>query len=191
MKPLGSNENHLDAHEPRWFAIYTQFKSEKRVQKRLLEQGIQAYLPVQQVTRRFQSTTRRVELPLISCYVFTRITKIQYIQVLNTPGVIRFVRFAQNLVSIPDREIQLLQQIAGAGRPLEAEPISWQTGDEVEIISGSLAGVRGILALHDQKKKVVIELANIGFALRLVVEPALLRYAGKRTHQQQRGGLSP
>lgn len=87
--------------------------------------------------------------------------------------------------------MQWLQRIAGDGRPLEAGPIGWQTGDEVEIISGSLAGIRGILVPHDQKKNVVIELVNIGFALRLVVEPALLRYAGKRTHQQQREGLSP
>lgn len=100
MKPIKSTENHLDAREPRWFAVYTRFKSEKRVQKRLLEQGIQAYLPVQQLTRRFQRSTRRVELPLISCYVFTRITKFQYVQVLNTPGVLRFVRFSQNLVAI-------------------------------------------------------------------------------------------
>jgi transcription antitermination factor NusG len=171
-----NKENHLHEVEPRWFAIYTKYKREKLVQKRLHEQGIQTYLPLQHLTRRYERKVRVVELPLISCYVFTRITKKSYAPVLNTADVLRFVKFSQNLIAIPEREIQLLQRVVGGGVEVEIEPKSHcQVGDEVEIIGGGLAGVRGILVEKGKKKNVLLELKNIGCSLRMEVDPAMLR----------------
>lgn len=133
----------------------------------------------------------RVELPLIRCCVFTRITKLPFVKVLNTPGIICFVRFAQNLVFVPDREIQLLQDITQERRAWDVEPISWQRGNLVEITSGGLIGVIGIFAPRDQKKKVVFGLTNTGFALRQEVEPTLLRHGVKEVPCSRHGGESP
>lgn len=177
------NENHLDNVEPRWFAVYTKFKREKMVQKRLQEQGIQAYLPIQRLTRRYDRKVKVVEMPLISCYVFTRITKKNYVPVLNTADVLNFVKFSQNLIAIPDREIQLLQRIVGEGIDLEITPKSYQVGDEVEIVSGSLAGVKGILLDKDKQRNFLIELKSIGYSLRIQVEPALLKKVGSRARE--------
>lgn len=175
MNTLKINENHLNESEQRWFAVYTKYKREKLVQKRLQEQGIHVYLPIQRLTRRYERKVKTVELPLISCYIFTRITKKHYVPVLNTADVLHFVKFSQNLIAIPDREIRLLQRITGEGIELEVEPKSFMVGEEVEIIAGSLAGVRGILQQKDRKKNFVIELKSIGYALRISVEPAMLK----------------
>lgn len=178
MSEVKSSEYHLDESEPRWFAVYTKFKREKMVQKRLHEQGIQAYLPIQRLMRKYERKVKMVEMPLISCYVFTRITKKSYVPVLNTADVLQFVKFSQNLIAIPDREIQLLQRIAGEGFELEVEQKSYQVGDEVEITSGSLAGVRGILLEKDKQKNFLVEFSSIGYSLRIQVEPALLQKIG-------------
>jgi len=183
MSTVTLNENHLDNVEPRWFAVYTKFKREKMVQKRLQEQGIQAYLPIQRLTRRYDRKVKVVEMPLISCYVFTRITKKNYVPVLNTADVLHFVKFSQNLIAIPDREIQLLQRIVGEGIDLEIMPKSYQVGDEVEIVSGSLAGVKGILLDKDKQRNFLIELKSIGYSLRIQVEPALLKKVGSRARE--------
>lgn len=177
MSALQSAENHLDEREPRWFAVQTKYKREKLVEKRLREQGIQAYLPIQRLTRRYERKVKIVEMPLIHCYVFARITKKNYVPVLNTLDVLQFVKFSQNLIAIPEREIQLLQRIAGEGLKVEAEPKTFCVGDEVEIASGSLAGLRGILLERDRQKVFVVELNSIGYALRISVEPGLLRKA--------------
>lgn len=180
MRTVTSSENHLDNVEPRWFAVYTKFKREKMVQKRLQEQGIQAYLPIQSLTRRYDRKVKVVEMPLISCYVFTRITKKHYVSVLNTADVLNFVKFSQNLIAIPDREIQLLQRIVGEGIDLEVAPKGYQVGDEVEIVSGSLAGVRGILLEKANPRNFLVELKSIGYSLHIQVEPGLLKKAGAR-----------
>ena len=175
MNTLKINENHLHESEPRWFAVYTKYKREKLVQKRLQEQGIHTCLPIQRLTRQYERKVKTVELPLISCYIFTRITKKEYVPILNTADVLHFVKFSQNLIAIPDREIRLLQRITGEGIEVEVEPKSFLVGEEVEIVSGSLAGLRGILLQKDRKKNFVIELSNIGFMLRISVEPAMLK----------------
>lgn len=178
MNTLKLNENHLDDFEPRWFAVYTRYKREKLVQKRLQEQGVHAYLPLHHLTRRYERKVKTVELPLISCYIFTRITKKQYVPVLNTADVLHFVKFSQNLIAIPDREIRLLQRITGERIEVEAEPKSLVVGEEVEIVGGSLAGVQGILMQKDQRKNFVVELTSIGYSLRIYVEPGMLKKAG-------------
>ncbi|MCB0624781.1 MAG: UpxY family transcription antiterminator, partial [Saprospiraceae bacterium] len=76
--------NQLDERQERWFAVYTRFKREKLVYQRLQEKGIHAFLPLQNLTRQYASRKRSVQLPLISCYVFTRITKKDYVRVLET-----------------------------------------------------------------------------------------------------------
>lgn len=175
-----NNENHLDEVAPRWFAVCTKYKREKVVQKRLQEQGIQTYLPLQHFTRRYERKVRVVELPLISCYVFTRITKKSYAPVLNTADVLHFVKFSQNLIAIPEREIQFLQRVVGGGFEVEIEPKNYcQVGDEVEIIGGGLAGIRGILVEKGKKKNVLLELKNIGCTLRMEVDASLLKKIGK------------
>jgi transcription antitermination factor NusG len=175
MNALKLNENHLDESEPRWFAVYTKYKREKLVEKRLHEQGIQAYLPIQRLTRKYERKVKTVELPLISCYIFTRITKKNYTPVLNTADVLQFVKFSQNLIAIPDREIQLLRRVVGEGIDVDIEPKTFYPGDEVEIATGNLTGIRGILLEKDKKKNFIIELNSIGYSLRISVEPALLR----------------
>jgi len=169
-------ENHLDEQEARWFAVYTRYKREKQVLKRLTEKGITTYLPIQRVKRYYTRKVKQVELPLISCYLFTKITKPEYIPVLDTPDVVKFVRFSKNLISIPEREIKLIQRVVGEDVEVEMEPRQhMRKGDEVEIIGGRLTGLKGTLVNLDGQKHFVIELENLGYAMRMQVDPQYLR----------------
>jgi transcription antitermination factor NusG len=157
--------NQLSLDEPRWFAIYTNFKREKLVNKMLLQKGIENYLPLQKLTRRYSRKVRAVELPLISGYVFVKIVKNQYIPVLETDHVLKFIRFSKNLLAIPESEIDLIKRVVGEGMEITMEPITYQEGDEVEIVGGNLTGLRGKLISKDGKKQFTIELNNLGYSL--------------------------
>lgn len=171
-----SYENHLDEQEARWFAVYTRYKREKQVLKRLTEKGITTYLPIQRVKRYYTRKVKQVELPLISCYLFTKITKPEYIPVLDTPDVVKFVRFSKNLISIPEREIKLIQRVVGEDVEVEMEPRQhMRKGDEVEIIGGRLTGLKGTLVNREGQKHFVVELESLGYAMRMQVDPQYLR----------------
>lgn len=173
-KPEGP-VNQLDDTEPRWFAIYTMAKREKLVARRLAERGIEAYVPLQHLTRYYTRKIRHVELPLISGYVFTRITQKQYVPVLETPDVVNFVRFNKNLIAIPEMEIDIIRRVVGDKLEAHVEPLSINVGDEVEIIGGQLTGVRGKLIARENKREVLLELHTIGYALRVSVNEEYLR----------------
>ncbi len=181
MKPeTHKNLHQLDEHEARWFAVYTRFKREKLVLRQLQERGIEAYLPLQSFTRRYTRNVRQVELPLISCYIFTKITQLQYVPVLETPDVVNFVKCAKQLIAIPETEMDIMRRVVGEGQAIDVQLGAYQPGDEVEIIGGNLTGLQGWLIETANGKNFVIELENLGYSLRMSVNPALLRKTGRR-----------
>lgn len=171
--------SHLHESEPKWFAVYTRFKSEKVVHRLLATKNIEAYLPLQKVTRRYTRKIKHHDIPLISCYVFVRITREEYVPVLETENVLRFIKFARNLYAIPDHEIDIIRRVTGEGEEVVAEPGTFQEGDMVEIIGGKLTGIKGRLVEKHGKKQVVVELESIGFSLRMTVDIALLQHLQK------------
>jgi transcription antitermination factor NusG len=175
-----SNERTLDEMHPRWFAVSTRFKREKVVHKRLQDKGIETYLPLQRYARQYDRRVRTVEIPLIGNYIFTKITKKQYVPVLSTADVVHFVKCSQTLIAIPEREILVLKRIAGEMFDVEIEPRrEYTVGDRVEVVGGSLTGLQGILVEKDRKKNFLIELESIGYTLRMEVDPAFLQKIGQ------------
>ncbi len=169
-----TTENHLNPSEKRWFAVYTKYKREKVVFKLLQEKKIEVYLPLQQITRQWERKRRVVELPLISCYIFVKITKPEYTEVLDTEHVVNFVKFSKNLISIPDGEIKLMQRVLGEGVEVQLEKVPLSKGDFVEIMVGNLAGVKGRLVEEKGKSEVVVELESLGYGMRIAIDPSFL-----------------
>lgn len=168
-------EDHLHETEARWFAIYTNYKREKVVRDRLSDKGIECYLPLQQVTRRYQRKVKQLELPLISRYLFARITRRFYVPVLETSDVLNFVRIRRNLLAIPQAEIDLLRRVVGELTDIEVIPATFQPGDPVEIIGGQLTGLRGKLVEKRNDRIVIITLETLGYEIPVQVDPAYLR----------------
>lgn len=168
-------ENHLDEQEAKWFAVYTRYKREKLARKELGGKGVEVYVPIQKLTRVYVRKRKVVEMPLISCYIFVKITKKEYLTVLQNDQVVNFVKIAKNLISIPEREIGLLKQVTGEGIPVSAEPARMYQGDKVEIIAGKLTGLKGTLVEEHGNKEVLLDLETMGYTLRMTVDVNLLR----------------
>jgi len=165
----------LHTSEPRWFAVCTRYKREKLVSKYLQDKGIQCYLPLQKVTRLYTRKIKKLEIPLINCYVFVQIIKEQYVPVLEIPDVVQFLKTAKELIAIPEKEIETLRRITGEIPNVEVDKGVFKIGDEVEIISGSLFGMRGRLLQGLGPKNFVIELENLGYSLRMQRAPEIVR----------------
>lgn len=168
-------ENHLEENIGKWFAIYTRYKREKQVLKQLEQKGIEAYLPLNKVVRKWERKVRNVELPLINCYVFVKIVKSDYIRVLETENVLNFVQFSRNLISIPNDEIDLLKRVTGEYGDIEIVESGLIEGDRVEILGGSLTGTKGKLVNVSNKKKFLIELSSLNYNLLIEVNASSIR----------------
>lgn len=174
-------ENHLSDTEARWFAVYTSYKREKIALRQLQRKGITAYVPIQKLTRRYSRKIKHVELPLISGYVFVKILKKEYVKVLETEYVIRFISFSKNLLSIPEEEIELMRRVLGEGLEVNAEKTTFYEGDLVEIAAGNLMGLQGTLVSLEGKNQVLIDLVYLGYTLQINIDPNLLRKLDARS----------
>lgn len=156
---------------PNWYAAYTKPRFEKKALKRLEEAGFEAYLPLQRRLKQWSDRKKMVEEPLFRSYIFVRITYKDYFNVLNTPGIVRFITFEGNAVPIPDRQIEQVKRLLEHNVDLEAVEERIEPGSRVEIRSGSLMGIEGELVEHQGKRKVVIRIDHISHSL-LVTLPA-------------------
>ncbi len=173
-KTFEHHENHLDQTKPKWFAVYTHYKREKVAAKYLSDHSIECYLPIQNVTRKYVRKIKHLELPLINNYLFVKITKEHYSNVLKCPYILNFVKFSNNLISIPEAEIALMQRILGESNGFFLDQ-NFSKGDTVEVIGGNLTGLTGILIDKENGQFLCVQLKNIGFSLNVSIASHLLR----------------
>ncbi len=157
-----------------WYAIHTKYKCEKYVVKDLLAKDIQAYTPVLSVTKQY--TRKRVtrEIPLINCYVFVYTNKKQFVKVLQTEYVFSFLKIGNELAEVKQEEIDILKRITGEYNEVELQDMEYTEGMQVEIVSGNLTGVQGVLIEKQGKHNFLVELKSLSYQLIINVDPTIL-----------------
>ena len=178
--PISTVINHLSQTEKKWFAVYTKYKCEKYVVDQLARKGISAYVPLITKTKKYKSRVKIHVVPLINSHVFVCIKKEDYVRVLQSEYVITFVKQRKNIISIPEKEINLLKLIVGEIENVEIGEITYESGDEVEIIGGNLTGIRGRLLKKEGKNSFVVQLTTIGMQLAMTIDKSNLRLLKKR-----------
>ncbi|MCE1199887.1 MAG: UpxY family transcription antiterminator [Marinilabiliales bacterium] len=156
---------------PHWHALYVHSRSEKKVHAELSTKGIESFLPLQRRLRQWSDRKKWVELPLISGYVFVRITRSEYDAVLQINNVIQYVRFEGKAAIIRDQDIELLKRMLGQSETeVEVTMEELQPGMQVEIISGPMNGFKGELISFRGKNKVALRILPLGITV-LVESP--------------------
>lgn len=149
----------------RWYAVYTKPRNEKKVYARLVEKGIETFLPLQKKLKQWSDRKKMVDEPLFRSYIFVHIGQKQYYDVLNTMGVVRYITFEGKAVPIPDKQIDQIKQLLVQDIELEAVEGTIEPGTKVEVRFGSLQGIEGEMVEHAGKKKVVIRIDHISHSL--------------------------
>lgn len=165
----------IHPEEKRWFAVYTRYKREKLVARQLNQKGIEAYLPLQEFTRYYTRKIKKVQLPLISCYIFVKINKAEYVRVLETADVVTFIRFNSRLIAIPEQEINILRQVVGEDQEISVSQEKVSVGQRAEIIGGRLTGLKGKVVKSHGEKNFVIELDSLNYSLHMQVPKKYLQ----------------
>lgn len=157
--------NPLKKDIPYWYAAYTKPRNEKKILARLLEQGIEAYLPLQRVLKQWSDRKKWVEEPLFRSYIFVRIAQNDYLKVLNTVGVVRYITFEGKAVKVPDSDINLIKTLLQQNLEIETTQDAIAPGTKVEVILGNFAGIKGELVEHAGKQKVIIRIETINHSM--------------------------
>jgi len=161
--------------EEKWYALYTRPRAEKLVFQRLVEAGIETFLPLQKTYRMWSDRKKLVEKPLLSSYIFVKTNSKNFPIVYKTTGVVKFVSFEGQPVSIPQNQIDNLRLLINSDAEIEVSSEKFATGDNVEVTNGSLIGLTGELIKIGSKNRVVVRIDRLDQNLILKIPLAFLR----------------
>jgi transcription antitermination factor NusG len=157
---------------PRWFALYTASRHEKRVAQHLSQREIEFYLPLYKSERKWSDGSRvTLDLPLFPGYLFIHIQRSERSRVLGVPGALAVVGgTGGEPACLPDTTIHALRSGLEA-RPARPHPFL-TAGQRVRIRSGALAGFEGIVARNKNIFRVVLTVEHImqSYAVEVAVE---------------------
>jgi transcriptional antiterminator RfaH len=161
--------------EPQWYAIYTNPRAEKLVRDRLMEAGVEVFLPLQKTYRIWSDRKKLVEVPLLSSYVFVKVIPKDFSKVYQSTGVVRFITFEGQPASIPQNQIDNLRLLINSDSEIEISSEKFEKGDNVEVIRGSLIGLTGELINKGAHSRVVIRIDRLDQNLIVNIPMTFLR----------------
>jgi transcription antitermination factor NusG len=138
-----------------WFVLYTSPRAEKRVRERLKQDGIECYLPLHCCPRVWSDRVKLVDIPLFNSYIFVRCKPFELFPLLRVNGVLRVVFYDEKPAIIRPSEIEAIKRFIE-----HAKEKALCTGDEVEILTGSMKKRSGTI-VKIKKKYLVLHIEQL------------------------------
>lgn len=152
-----------------WKVLYVASRSEKKVCDRLLDLGIEAYVPMKTEVRQWSDRKKKVKLPLISGYVFINVGNEDRDKVFFVDRVVGYVRNTKKDAVVKQKEIDVLKTIEDKGFYVEVVQANIQPEDKVLIKQGPFKGLEGKIKMIENNYVYVTDIQSIGFALKIKI----------------------
>ncbi|MFZ0317843.1 MAG: UpxY family transcription antiterminator [Candidatus Sulfotelmatobacter sp.] len=164
--PVSSQENLAELN---WYALYTCPRHEKCVAQQIEQRSIACFLPLYRSVRRWKDRRKELELALFPGYVFVRLALKDRLRVLQLPSAVRLVSFNGQPATLPEAEIENLQQRLSRGVSIEPHPYL-SVGRRVRVCAGPMQGLEGIIVRRKDRCRVVFSLDLIMRAVSVEVD---------------------
>jgi transcription antitermination factor NusG len=159
----------------KWYALYTKSRTEKRVNKELVDKDIETYLPLEKRLKQWSDRKKWVDEPFIRSYIFVKTTLAGLQKALNTPGVVTVIRFSGEPAPVQEKEIALIQKVLNSEEEYEITADTFALGEKVKVEHGSLKNLEGELVQHLNKYKVLVRIASINQNILIRINPSYLK----------------
>ena len=156
---------------PPWFALTVKHQHERSVEGALASSGVDTFLPLYRLRRRWSDRSIDLDAPLFPGYVFGRFAAGDRVRVLRTPGVARIVGFGGLPAPVAPSEIDGIRAALASKLPIGPWPYP-KPGDRVRIESGPLRGLEGALVRQKDALHLVlsVELLQRSLAIEVTAE---------------------
>ncbi len=159
---------------PRWYALYTRPKFEKKVAERLDEAGYEVWLPMQTVVRQWSDRKKKLKVPLFNSYVFIRADSSELYNAVQFDGVAKTVHFNGQPAAIRDEQIDMIRKVLIGPDAFDVRERSYNRGDMVSVVEGPLKGSTGRWINWRGKKRVCLELEQLHQVILVEVPAAFI-----------------
>ncbi|MFC3809477.1 UpxY family transcription antiterminator [Lacihabitans lacunae] len=144
----------------KWYVVYTRSRFEKKVEATLLERNFEAYCP--KITRRKKWSDRykNVVEPLFKSYVFVKTDPKFKFDILQDPGVVKFVNFKGEMADVRETDIERIKAMLNDFDHEKLRVESIQLEDRMVIRSGAFIEKEGKV-LNVSGKNVILYIEEL------------------------------
>ena len=149
--------------DTKWYAIYTRPRSEKKVFELLSQNDFNAYLPLISTVRQWSDRKKKVQIPLISSYVFVKTNESNLINILPISGVVRVLKHLGKPAIIKDYEIENLRiLLEDTDNITFIRDTHLKKGDSVIVEKGVFKGLIAECSELNGKHRVIVRIEALG-----------------------------
>lgn len=154
--------------------MYTRPRWEKRIARKLEEKGVEAYCPLNRVTRQWSDRKKTVHEPLFKGYVFIFLADDEKWSVKAVDGILNFVYWNGKPAVIRPEEIETIKRFLNEFSDVQVEEYKLAIDKKVRIQTGVLMNYEGtIIEVSGNRARVQIE--SMGLQLSALFEKKNLR----------------
>lgn len=165
----------------KWYAIYTRPRWEKKVNRLLVDKGIESYCPLNKVRRKWSDRMKTIEEPLFKSYVFVKIRDDDRTSVRMTDGVVNFVYWNGKPAIIKEKEIQVIKRFLDEYENVEAVRMDLEPNERVRVAAGPMMDMEGkVLEVKNKVAKVCID--SLGYILIAYIDKSKLISVQRTNH---------
>jgi len=152
---------------PQWYAIRVKSNRERVTADALRGKDLEVLLPAHREPR--PNGKPPLEIPLFPGYLFCRFDVRHRLPVLTVPGVVHIVGIGN--VPLPIDPVEIAGVRALIQSPLRVMPFPYPpVGRMVEIRTGPLRGVEGVIIAHKGEDKMVVSVTLLQRSIAVAVE---------------------
>lgn len=147
-----------------WHVLYVKSHHEKKVYERLIENQIEAYLPLIKTERKWSNRTAKIVTPLFKSYVFVNIkTSKDFHSALAVNGACVYISFGKEYAIVKDEEIQNLKFLVSTEgiNNIKIENKTFDSGQLKTINKGPLNGFKCEIIHLKNKNLVTVRLDSL------------------------------
>ena len=152
----------------KWFVVYAKPNRAKRLAEYAFRSGINYFLPLKDSVRIYGTRKVKFTKPLFSGYIFIKCNFTERQKLIISGHIVKFLKV--------DSEKELLSSLRqihfGREKGINFNAHKYiQKGVKVEIVGGSLKGMRGIVESAEKLDKVILQVDMLRQAVSVTVTP--------------------
>ncbi len=164
-------ESVIDRFVGRWWVVHARPRTEKKVAARCEQMGIQCFLPLARVRRRYASRTKDVRLPLFPGYLFLCGGQDDRYRTLTTNRVV-------SVLEVRDQErirsdLRQIYRAVTGNVAVDLYP-GIRRGRRCRVRSGCLQGLEGVVLRRHGLCRVSVGVEILGQSAEVELDPSVL-----------------
>lgn len=173
--------------ELRWKVIYTSSRQEKKVSAYLEKARVEHYLPLYRSLRFWKDRKKWVEMPLFNGYIFVRPDEIGRDIVLQTPGVVKFIRHNGGDAVVPDKQINLIREFVELGYNISEISANerFEVGDIAEVLDGPLKGQEAEIFKLGDDNYILVAIEALNQSVKVKLPKEILKIVQRKADMEE------